>query len=89
MSAFLIVAATLLSLTLGLGLIRVFEGPTIEDRMMSVQLVGTSGVGLVLLTGPLLGISSSIDLALVLALLGSVSVAALTRRERLSEQAHG
>ena len=74
MSAFLIVAATLLSLTLGLGLIRVFKGPTIEDRMMSVQLVGTTGVGLVLLTGPLLGISSNIDLALVLALLGGVSV---------------
>ena len=89
MSAFLIVAATLLSLTLGLGLIRVFKGPTIEDRMMSIQLVGTTGVGLVLLTGPLLGISSSIDLALVLALLGGVSVAALTRRERFLGREHG
>ena len=81
--------ATLLSLTLGLALIRVFEGPTIEDRMMSVQLVGTTGVGLVLLTGPLLGISSNIDLALVLALLGGVSVAALTRRERSLGREHG
>lgn len=82
MTTFSLLAASLLALSLGLGLVRVFKGPTIEDRMMSVQLVGTTGVGLVLLTGPLLGMASSVDLALVLALLGAVSVAALTRRER-------
>ena len=81
MTTFTLLSAALLALSLGLGLIRVFKGPTIEDRMISVQLVGTTGVGLLLLTGPLLGIASSVDLALVLALLGAVSVAALTRRQ--------
>ncbi len=81
MTTFLLVASALLSLSLGLSLLRVFKGPTVEDRMMSVQLAGTTGVGLVLLTGPLLGMDASVDLALVLALLAAVSVAALTRRE--------
>ena len=81
MTTFLLVASALLSLSLGLGLLRVFKGPTVEDRMMSVQLAGTTGVGLILLTGPLLGMDASVDLALVLALLAAVSGAALTRRE--------
>ena len=88
MTTFLLVSSALLSLSLGLGLLRVFKGPTVEDRMMSVQLAGTTGVGLILLTGPLLGMEASIDLALVLALLAAVSVAALTRRESAAERHH-
>ena len=38
-----------MALSLGLGLLRVFKGPAIEDRIMSAQLVGTTGVGLLLL----------------------------------------
>ena len=82
MTAFLSLATVVLSISLGLGLVRVFKGPSIEDRMMSAQLVGTNGVGLLLILGTLLDIPSSIDVALVLALLAAVSVAALTRRER-------
>ena len=81
MTTFLVVSTALLGLSLGLGLLRVFRGPTVEDRMMSVQLAGTTGLGIVLLTGPLLGMKASVDLALVLALLAAVSVAALTRLE--------
>jgi multicomponent Na+:H+ antiporter subunit F len=82
MTEFLSLAAVVLSISLGLGLVRVFKGPSIEDRMMSVQLVGTTGVGMLLILAPLLNMPSSVDAALVLALLAAVSAAALTRRER-------
>ena len=82
MTEFLSLAAVVLSISLGLGLVRVFKGPSIEDRMMSAQLVGTTGIGLLLIFGTLLDMPSSVDVALVLALLAAVSVAALTQREK-------
>ena len=85
MTGFTAFAAIVLSISLGLGLMRVFTGPSIEDRMMSAQLVGTTGIGLLLLLGSVLGMPSSVDVALVLSLLAAVSVAALTRRERHPE----
>ena len=88
MTAFLSLAAILIALSLGLGLVRVFRGPAIEDRMMSAQLVGTTGVGLLLVLGFLLDMPASIDVALVLALLAAVAVVALTRREIPSESRH-
>ncbi len=82
MTGFLLISALVLALSLGLGLVRVFSGPSTEDRMMSAQLVGTTGVGLLLLFDYLLSMPSSTDVALVLALLAAVSVAALTRRQQ-------
>ncbi len=81
MTAVLSFAAIMLAFCLALGLIRVFKGPSIEDRMMSAQLVGTTGVGLLLLYGPLPDLPARLHVALVLALLAAVSVAAFTRRE--------
>ncbi len=78
MSDLLATAALLLMATLLLGLVRVFRGPSTGDRMMAAQLVGTTGVGLLLLLQPVLGIPALIDVALVLALLAAVAVAALT-----------
>ncbi len=88
MTGLLSLAAIFMALSLGLGLVRVFRGPSIEDRMMSAQLVGTTGAGLLLLFAFLLDMPSSIDVALVLALLAAVAVAALTRRERHSDARH-
>jgi multicomponent Na+:H+ antiporter subunit F len=85
MTMLLLIASLILVLSLGLGLLRVYMGPSLEDRMLSVQLVGTTGVGLLLLFGFLLEMPASVDVALVLALLAAVSVAALTRRESIVE----
>lgn len=79
MIEFLSIATIVLATCLGLGLVRVIKGPSMADRMMSAQLVGTNGVGLLLLLAHLLDMPSSVDVALVLALLAAVSVAALTR----------
>ncbi|MCB1772423.1 MAG: multiple resistance and pH regulation protein F [Gammaproteobacteria bacterium] len=64
-----------------LGLVRVMRGPTLADRLTSIQLLGTGGVGVLLLLSQLLRLPSLIDVALVLALLAAVIAAALTRRE--------
>ena len=48
--------------------------------MMSVQLVGTTKVGLVILLPSAFGMPALVDVALVLALLAAVAVAALTGR---------
>lgn len=80
MSLLLSVAAVTLAGCLLLGLVQLFRGPTTEDRMMAVQLMGTTGVGLLLVLGPLLEASAAEDVALVLALLAAVAIAALTRR---------
>ena len=77
----LLPALVLLLLTLTVGLVRALRGPTLQDRMLSVQLLGTGGVAFLLLLAVLLGIPALLDVALVLALLAAVAAAALTRRE--------
>jgi len=81
MTGFLAWAALALMLSLLLGLVRVLRGPSAADRLMAAQLLGTTGVGLLLLLAPVLGNVALIDVALVLALLAVVAVAALTGRE--------
>lgn len=78
---FLLIPAMLLLLTMVLGLLQALRGPSLQDRMLAVLLLGTGGVGLLLLLAFLLEQPALIDVALVLALLAAMSSAALTRRE--------
>lgn len=78
MKGLLASAAAFLLATLLLGLVRVFRGPSTGDRMLAAQLIGTTGVGVLLLLWPVLGIPALVDVALVLALLAVVAVGALT-----------
>ena len=73
-----------LMLSLFLGLLRVLRGPGAADRMLAVQLIGTTGVGMLLLLGPLLGQRALIDVALILALLAAVAAIAFTGEPRES-----
>lgn len=77
----LTIAALLLLVSLVVGLIRALLGPTLQDRMLSLQLLGTGGVALLLLMANLLEMPALTDVALVLALLTAVAAAAVTRRE--------
>jgi multicomponent Na+:H+ antiporter subunit F len=81
MDTLLLTAAVLLLVTLITGLVRALIGPSLQDRMLSIQLLGTGGVALLILLGLLLKIEALVDTALVLALLAAVAAAALTRRE--------
>jgi multicomponent Na+:H+ antiporter subunit F len=73
--------AILVLILMGLGLIRIFRGPTGADRMMAAQLLGTAGVALLLLLWPVLALPALVDVALVLGLLAAVAVAAFASRE--------
>ena len=81
MSELLAVYALVLILTLFLGLLRVVRGPGAGDRMLAVQLIGTTGVGLLLLFSLMLDQTALIDVALIIALLAAVAAAAFTGRK--------
>jgi len=72
--------ALLLLVAMAAGLVRVIIGPSPADRMMAAQLLGTSGIAVLLLFSVSLGIPALIDVGLIFALLAAVSVAAFTRR---------
>jgi multicomponent Na+:H+ antiporter subunit F len=76
----LLAAAAVLLVALAIGMIRVLRGPAAGDRMLAAQLVGTTGVGILLLLAAALGVPALVDVALVLALLAAVAVVAFTRR---------
>ena len=77
----LLATVIVLLLFLAVGLVRAVIGPSLQDRMLSVQLLGTGGVAVLLLMATLLEATALIDVALVLALLAAVAAATLTRRE--------
>ncbi len=77
---FMCVAGLMLSLLL--GLIRVLRGPEAGDRMMAAQLIGTTGVGILLLLSLLLNQPALADVALILALLAAVAAAAFSGQQQ-------
>lgn len=76
----LLVAAILLLVTVVAGLVRAFRGPSLEDQILAVQLIGSGGVALVLLFAHVMSSEALLDVALVLALLAVMATVALTRR---------
>jgi multicomponent Na+:H+ antiporter subunit F len=80
MTGFLAAAALALLVTLCAGLFRVVAGPSPSDRLMAAQLMGTTGIALLLVLSPVLRVPALLDVALVFALLAAVAAAASTRR---------
>lgn len=68
------------------GLIRVARGPTQADRVLVAQLFGTTGVAVLLLLAGDPGSSSLRDVALLFALLASITVIAFVRLEKIEEE---
>jgi multicomponent Na+:H+ antiporter subunit F len=77
MTDFLLVAALFVLAMVGLGLARILRGPTVADRIMAVQLLGTGGIAVLLLGAAATGLSAAADLALSLALLAAFASVAL------------
>lgn len=80
MTAWLTTLAALLLLSLAGALWRVWRGPEPADRMMAAQLVGTGGVGVVLLLAAATD-WGMIDVALVLALLAAFAAVAFVKAQ--------
>lgn len=78
-----LLTATILVLLVGGSLVRVALGPTDADRMLGVQLLGSSMTALPIVLAIGLQIPRLFDLALVMALLAGVTTAvfAVSNRE--------
>lgn len=78
--------AVFLLLTLLLGLVRIWRGPSAADRMLTSQLFGTAGVALMLVLAQTQAAPALRDVALVLAILAVLAVAAfVTRMVRIDQ----
>jgi multicomponent Na+:H+ antiporter subunit F len=73
------VTALALLVTLVLGLLRAFLGPTIHDRILAVNVVGTKTVLMIALLGFIVGRPEFIDTAIVYALLNYIGIIAVLR----------
>jgi multicomponent Na+:H+ antiporter subunit F len=82
MTELFILSALGLMLSLFLGLLRVLHGPGAGDRMLAIQLIGTAGVGILLLLNVLLNQPALLDVALLLALLAGVTATAFTGQQK-------
>ena len=82
MTIALLIALNLLLLSLFIGLIRAWLGPSVEDRFSAILLMGTGGVAVLLILAILLQSEALYDVALVLALLAVVGTVALIQSEK-------
>ena len=76
MADLLLAAAYFVLIMVALGLVRILRGPTVADRIMAAQLLGTGGIATLLLLGAATGMDAAIDVALSLALLAAFASAA-------------
>lgn len=80
MTTLITVLTLLLLLTLVAGTWRVVIGPTAADRLAAAQVLGTLGIGVLLLIARLAGAPSVRDAALLIALLSLVATMTFVRR---------
>jgi multicomponent Na+:H+ antiporter subunit F len=79
MTDFLLAAALFVLAMVALGLARILHGPTVADRIMAAQLLGTGGIAVLLLGTAATGLSAAADLALSLALLAAFAAVAFVQ----------
>ena len=72
--------ASLLLVSIIVGLARVERGPTPADRMLAAQLFGTTGVAILLLLSEAMDAPALRDVALVFALLAAMAAVAFVKR---------
>jgi multicomponent Na+:H+ antiporter subunit F len=80
--------------TMALALIRAIMGPSVYDRVLAVNMIGTKTVLLLAVIAFLYGRPDFLDLALAYALINFIGVLAVleffrSRAERQKEQTHG
>ena len=79
MTPLLSLAAVALLLLFGLGLLRIRRGPTEADRILAIQLSGTSTVGMLLLLSFLLAMPALLYVALIFVLFAAMVAIAFVR----------
>jgi multicomponent Na+:H+ antiporter subunit F len=72
--------AVVLTLAMGLSLYRVLAGPTLFDRLLGINLIGTKAIILLLLLGVLSGRTEMfVDISLSYALISVVGILTLAK----------
>jgi multicomponent Na+:H+ antiporter subunit F len=79
MSEFFLAIALFLLINILVGLYRVFRGPAMGDRMLALQLFGTTGVAILLLLAQSFEEPALRDVALVFALLAVLAMVAYVK----------
>lgn len=80
MELMLLSLAVILFISLLGGLLRVILGPTPADRMLAAQLMGTSGVAILLLLAQAFQLPSLRDVTLTFSLLAAMAAVAFVQR---------
>jgi multicomponent Na+:H+ antiporter subunit F len=75
---YIVVTITIL-VAIAIGLLRAFRGPTLYDRVMAANMVGTLTVLMVSVLGFMTGRPEFLDIALVYVLISFVSTIAVLR----------
>ncbi len=77
----------LMALSILLGLIRLWKGPTLGDRVVALDMMSVAVVGICALFAVKSGVAAYLDIAVAVALVGFVPVVALARyAERLARR---
>ncbi len=79
MTALFLAAAAIVLASVATALWRVVRGPTPVDRVLGLQLVGTGGIGAILLLSAAADDPAVVDVALVLALLAAFGAVAFAK----------
>jgi multicomponent Na+:H+ antiporter subunit F len=79
MNQFYIAIAVFLLVNIMAGLYRVFRGPAMGDRMLALQLFGTTGVAILILLAESFAEPALRDVALVFALLAVLAMVAYVK----------
>lgn len=82
-------AAFFLLANIGLGLVRVVRGPTTADRLLAVQLFGTTGTAILILLSLRDDSPDYLNIALVFALLAGILGVVFTRYWQWTENTAG
>ena len=72
-------ALAMVSASLLIAFVRLVRGPTLPDRVVAVDLIGVSSVGLMVLGAAASGERAFLDAAIVIALLGFLGTIAYAR----------
>ncbi len=75
--------------TMGLALIRAAKGPTVWDRLLAVNTMGTMTVLLIAVLGFLTGRPEWLDLALIYALMNFIGTLAVLKFAKYGDLAEG
>jgi multicomponent Na+:H+ antiporter subunit F len=73
------VALTMLTVAVVLAFVRLLRGPTLPDRVVSIDLVGVLIVGITVVAAAASGEQAFLDVALVIALVSFVGTVAYAR----------